>query len=144
MKQKTESNTEEEDTTSLNMESNEGADAILEHRIELKINKMLQRLDEVEENLTARFNDVATRVEEMETNIASVEAKVEHNGNQVLELRVEVEQLKNKVSAQEKLIHVLEETVDDVQGRISRNTLVFNGIPDGSEVEPHGNTVKIF
>ena len=41
-KQKTESHTEEEDTTSLNnMESNEGADAILEHRIELKINKML-------------------------------------------------------------------------------------------------------
>ena len=45
--------------------------------------------------------------------MASVEAKVEHNGNQVLELRVEVEQLKNKVSAQEKSIHALEEPVDE-------------------------------
>ena len=78
------------------MESNEGANAILEHRIELKINKMLQRLDEVEENLTTPFNDVATCAEEMETRMASFEAKVEHNGNQVLELRVEVEQLRIK------------------------------------------------
>ena len=94
---------------------------------------MLQRFDEVDENLTARFDDVARRVREVETKMASVEAKVEHSGNQVLELRVEVEQLKNEVCAQGKLIHGLEETVDGVQGRMHRNTLVFNGIPEGTE-----------
>ena len=41
--------------------------------------------------------------------------------------------LKETLAVSEKLIKALESNVDDLQGRLKRKTLVFCGIPEGTE-----------
>ena len=44
-----------------------------QERIEMKIDKMLSRLDEVEDNLSTRLNSLTDRVAQMENKMANVE-----------------------------------------------------------------------
>ena len=55
----------------------------------------------------------------------------------------EVRKLNNKLALQEKLTKALEATVDDLQGRLRRNTLVFRGIPEGTEENASWSSCKI-
>ena len=55
----------------------------------------------------------------------------------------EVQKLNDKLALQEKLTKALEATVDDLQGRLRRNTLVFRGIPDSTEENASWSSCKI-
>ena len=55
----------------------------------------------------------------------------------------EVQKLNDKLVLQEKLTKALEATVDDLQGKSRRNTLVFRGIPEGTEENASWSSCKI-
>ena len=48
---------------------------------------------------------------------------------------IEMEQLKNKVTVQEKLVSTLQDSLDDIQGRMRRNTVVICRIPESRKEE---------
>ena len=87
-----------------------------QERIEMKIDKMLSRLDEVEDNLSTRLNSLTDRVAQVENKMANVEDLSQSTRDQLDGVNIEMEQLKNKVAAQEKLVSILRDSLDDIQG----------------------------
>ena len=106
-----------------------------QERIEMKIDKMLSRFDEMEDNLSTRLNSLTDRVAQVENKMANVEDLSQSTRDQLDGVNIEMEQLKNKVTVQEKLVSILQDSLDDIQGRMRRNTIVICGIPESRKEE---------
>ena len=96
----------------------------------MKINNMLSRLDEVEGYLSTRLNSLTDRVGLVDNKISNVKDLSQSTRDQLDGFNIEMEQLKNKVAVQEKLVSILQDSLDDIQGRMRRNTIVILGIPE--------------
>ena len=106
-----------------------------QERIKMKIDKMLSRLDEVEDNLSTRLNSLTNRVTHVENKMVNVEDLSQSTRDQLDGVNIEMEQLKNEVAVQEKLVSILQEGLDDNEGRMRRNTTVIRGIPESRKEE---------
>ena len=73
-----------------------------QERIEMKIDKMLSRLDEVEDNLSTRLNSLTDRVAQVENKMANVEDLSQSTRDQLDGV--------NKVAVQEKLVSILQDS----------------------------------
>ena len=69
-----------------------------QERIEMKIDKMLSRLDEVEDSLSTRLNSLTDGVAQEENKMATVEDLSQSTRDQLDGVNIEMEQLKNKVA----------------------------------------------
>ena len=80
-----------------------------------------------------------TRVTQLESSVQKITKDVETTKLISNDAHFESKNLKDLLAVQLKLIQALENTVDDLQGRLRRNTLVFRAIPEGTEA---GNSWK--
>ena len=108
------------------------------YRIERKIDLMLTRIDEVEHNLGLRISAFSTRVKNTKSRLDTVEDKV----TVIYDQQLDVKKLKDMIHEKDKVISELEETVDNIQGRLRRNTVIFKGVPKGMEGGPHWTHCK--
>ena len=76
----------------------------------------------------------------MESNLLSLHSKVQRLSGEIEKIshevgntRIEMEALKSTNTMQVRLIEVLENKLNNVQGRTRRNTLIFRGVPEGEE-----------
>ena len=102
-------------------------------RLEAKMDIILNRMSQVEFNLDAKLSDLAARVTIVEGSIEKVTKNLQSTTLIGNEAHFEVQKLYDKLALQEKLTKALEATVDDLQRRLKRNTLVLRGIPEGTE-----------
>ena len=65
--------------------------------------------------------------------MANVQDHSQSTRDQLDRVNIEMEQLKNKVAVQEKLVSILQEGLDDTQGRMRWNTVIIHGIPGSRE-----------
>ena len=101
--------------------------------IERKFDQLLAKMDRVELNLSKKINSVIVRLNQTEKRIDSLESKVEELQGKVIFCELKIQELEGKVEIKNHLIKSLEDNVDDIQGRIRRKTLIFNGFPEGVE-----------
>ena len=101
--------------------------------IERKLDQLLAKMDRVELNLSEKINSVIVRLNQTEKRIDSLESKVEELQGKVISCELKIQELEGKVEIKNHLIKSLEDNVDDIQGRIRRKTLIFNGFPEGVE-----------
>ena len=99
--------------------------------IERKLDQLLAKMDRVELNLSEKINSAIVRLNQTEKRIDSLESKVEELQGKVISWELKIQELKGKVEIKNHLIKSLEDNVDDIQGRIRRKTLIFNGFPKG-------------
>ena len=102
-------------------------------RLEAKMDIILNRMSQVEFNLDAKLSDLAARVTIVEGSIEKVTKNLQSTTLIGNEAHFEVRKLYDKLALQEELTKALEATVDDLQRRLKRNTLVLRGIPEGTE-----------
>ena len=62
--------------------------------------------------------------------MANVEDLSQSTSGQPDGINIEMEQLKNKVAVQEKLVTILQDSLDNIQCRMRRNATVTWGIPE--------------
>ena len=138
-------NIEQESTTESNMASKdskvEANDMVT--RLEAKMDTILNRISQVEFNLDAKLSDLAARVTTVEGSIKKVTKNLQSTTLIANDTHFEVRKLNDKLALHEKLTKALEATVDDLQGRLRRNTLVFRGIPGGTEENASWSSCKI-
>ena len=67
--------------------------------------------------------------------MADVEDLSQSTRDQLDGVNIEMEQLKNKVAVQEKLVSILQDSLDDIQGRMRWNTVIIRGIPESRKEE---------
>ena len=108
----------------------------------MKINNMLSRLDEVEGNLFTRLNSLTDRVALVENKISNDKDLSQSTRDQLHGFNIEMEQIKNKVAVQEKLVSILQDSLDDIKGRMRRNTIVILGIPESRKKGTLGLNAK--
>ena len=102
--------------------------------LEAKMDTILNRISQVEFNLDAKLSDLAARVTTVEGSIEKVTKNLQSTTLVATDdAHFEIRKLNDKLVLQEKLTKALEATVDHLQGRLRRNTLVFRGIPEGTE-----------
>ena len=104
-------------------------------KVQSEIAEMLSRLDEVEDNLSMRLNSLTDRVAQVENKMTNVKDLSQSTRDQLDGVNIEMEQLKNKVAVQEKLVSILQDSLDDIQGRMRWNTVVIRGIPENRKEE---------
>ena len=114
----------------------------LTQRLEAKMDLILTRIDKVEENMESKFSSLVTRVTQLESSVQKITKDVETTKLIANDAHFESKNLKDLLAVQLKLIQSLENTVDDLQGRLRRNTLVFRGIPEGTEAGNSWNSCK--
>ena len=114
----------------------------LTQRLEVKVDSILTRIDKVEENIESKFSSLVTRVIQLESSVQKITKDVETTKLIANDAHFESKNLKDLLAVQLKLIQSLENTVDDLQGRLRRNTLVFRGIPEGTEAGNSWNSCK--
>ena len=85
-----------------------------------------QRISPVEENLNERIARAIERIEKLEGTVDHIEGKLHVQDMMISDLK-EALQGKNETSRK------LEDEVDDIQGRIRRKTLIFRGVSEGAE-----------
>ena len=102
-------------------------------KIENKLDFIIQRIGEVETNLTKRIDELSSRITNTERDIVKLDRKVQDAKALANGTNFELNKLKDTVAQQKKAISMLERDLDDVQGRIRRKTLIFRGIPEGLE-----------
>ena len=112
--------------------------------MEEKLDKLSNRLDQVEGSLKNEIREIFGRVEAAETkilNMADTTARIE---NHAQNNSIEIHQLQTRISLQDKLIKALQQNVDDIQGRIRRKTSIFCGVPEGREGSDSWQNCKLF
>ena len=57
--------------------------------------------------------------------MANVESLSQSTRDQLDGVNIEMEQLKNKVTVQEKFVSILQDSLDDIQGRMRCNTAII-------------------
>ena len=102
-------------------------------KIENKLDFIIQRIGEVETNLTKRIDELSSSITNTERDIVKLDRKVQDATALANGTDFELNKLKDTVAQQRKAISTLERDLDDVQGRIRRKTLIFRGIPEGLE-----------
>ena len=65
--------------------------------------------------------------------MTNVEEPSQSTRDQLDGVNIEMEQLKNKVAVQEKLVSILQDSWDDIQGRMRSNAIVIRGIPESKK-----------
>ena len=138
-------NIAQESTTESNMASKDSKAEVndMVTRLEAKMDTILNRISQVEFNLDAKLSDLAARVTTVEGSIEKVTKNLQSTTLIANDAQFEVRKLIDKLALQEKLTKALEATVDDLQGRLRRNTLVFRGIPEGTEENASWSSCKI-
>ena len=138
-------NIAQESTTESNMASKDSKAEVnnMVTRLEAKMDTILNRISQVEFNLGAKLSDLAARVTTVEGSIEKVTKNLQSTTLIANDAHFEVRKLNDKLALQEKLTKALEATVDDLQGKLKRNTLVFRGIPEGTEENASWSSCKI-
>ena len=114
----------------------------LTQHLEAKMDLILTRTDKVEENIESKFSSLVIRVTQLESSVQKITKDVETTKLIANDAHFESKNLKDLLAVQLKLIQSLENTVDDLQGRLRRNTLVFRGIPEGTQAGNSWNSCK--
>ena len=99
---------------------------------------ILNRISQVESNLDSKLSGLATRVFTVEGSIEKVTKNLQSTILVANDAHFEARKLNDKLALQEKLTKALEATVDDLHGRLRRNTLVFHIIPEATEETASG------
>ena len=103
---------------------------------------ILTRIDKVEENIESKFSSLVTRVTQLESSVQKITQNVETTKLIANDAHFESKNLKDLLAVQLKLIQSSGDTANDLQGRLRRNTLVFCGIPEGTEAGNSWNSCK--
>ena len=103
-----------------------------------KMDTILNRISQVESNLDAKLSGLATRVITVEGSIEKVTKNLQSTILVANDAHFEARKLNDKLALQGKLTKALEATVDDLHGRLRRNTLVFHTIPEATEETASG------
>ena len=113
--------------------------------LEAMMDTILNRISQAEFNLDAKLSDLAARVTKVEGSIekSHVAKNLQSTTLVADDAHFEVRKLNDKLALQEKLTKALKAKVDDLQGRLRRNTLVFCGIPEGTEENASWSSCKI-
>ena len=102
-------------------------------KIENKLDFIIQRIGEVETNLTKRIDELSSRITNTERDMVKLDRKAQDAMALANGTNFELNKLKDTVAQQRKAVSMLERELNDVQGRIRRKTLIFRGIPEGLE-----------
>ena len=119
--------------TNRDSSSNDPAGASIRTRMEEKLDKLLDRLDQVEGTLKNEIQEIVGCVEAVEKKILNMADTTARTENDAQQNSIEIQQLQTRISLQDKLIKALQRNVDNIQGRIRRKTLIFRGVPEGRE-----------
>ena len=111
-------------------------------RLEAKMDKILSRIDQIEENIESKFSVLSKRVSELESKVEKLIKDVDTTKLLANGAQFEAKNLKDTLVVTQKLIKALESNVDDIQGRLRRKTLVFRGIPEDTEDGTSWNSCK--
>ena len=105
-----------------------------------KLDQVLTRITQVESSMsnmqstiTSQISSVTSRVVQVEKRAQSIEGRQHNTENELRGIRLENGEIRKQLDTATLTIKKLEETVDDLQGRVRRNTLVFKGIPEKME-----------
>ena len=108
--------------------------------IESRIEQLLDRFIQVEETIGKKISALDGRVKCVKSNVSSLHSEVQRLSGEIERIsheagnaKIEMEALKSNNTMQARLIKVLENKFDDVQGRTRRDTLIFRGVPEGEE-----------
>ena len=81
-------------------------------------------------SITNDIKLVMSRLDWVENLVCSVEGRQLNTENELRGIRTENGELRKKLDNATSNLTKLEQTVDHLQGRMRRNTLVFKGIPE--------------
>ena len=129
--------------TNRDSSSNDPFGASISTRMEEKLDKLLNRLDQVEGTLKNEIREIVGRVEAVERKILNMADTTARTENHAQKNGIEIQQLQTRTSLQDKLIKALQHNVD-IQGRIRRKTLIFRGVPEGREGSDSWQNCKLF
>ena len=105
--------------------------------LKAKMDKILSPIDQIEENIKSKFSVLLTRVSDLESKVEKLMKDVDRTKLLANDAQYETKNLKDTLSVSQRLIKAgikaLENNVDDLQGRLRSKTLVFRGIPEGTE-----------
>ena len=130
--------------TNRDSSSNDPSGASISTRMEEKLDKLFNRLDQVESTLKNEIREIVGRVEAVEKKILNMADTTARTENHAQKNSIEIQQLQTRISLQDKLIKALQQNVDDIQGRIRRKTLIFRGVPEGREGSDSWQNCKLF
>ena len=112
-------------------------------RLEAKMDKILSRIDQIEENIESKFSVLSKRVSELESKVEKLIKDVDTTKLLANDAQFETKNLKDTLAVTQKLIKALESNVNNLQGRLRRKTLlVFHGIPENTEDGTSWNSCK--
>ena len=130
--------------TNRDSSSNDPSGASINTRMEEKLDKLLNRLDQVQGSLKNEIREIVGSVEAVERKILNMADTRARTENQAQKSSIEIRQLQTRISLQDKLIKALQQNVDDIQGRIRRKTSIFRGVPEGREGPDSWQNCKLF
>ena len=130
--------------TNRDSSSNDRSGTSISTRMEEKLDKLLNRLYQVEGMLKNEIREIVGHVEAVERKILNMADTTARNENHAMKNSIEIQQLQTRISLQDKLIKALQQNVDDIQGRIQRKTLIFRGVPEGREGSDSWQNCKLF
>ena len=106
--------------------------------------ELLVRLIDRIDHMNSNINDMASRIDRALTKIDSNKKEIDNIKENQEGIKFEVESLKEKLCAQEKENEKLHERLIDLAAREMRNTLVFQGFPEGVENRNCEKFIKSF
>ena len=87
-------------------------------RLEAKMDKILSRIDQIEENIESKFSVLSKRVSELESKVEKLIKDGETTKLLANDAQFETKNLKDTLAVTQKLIKALKSNVDDLQGRL--------------------------
>ena len=101
-----------------------------------KIDRILERLGDVDtrtKSMEEKLACVSDRLSTVESKMSTVEEKAENAIEQATAVRVENGSLEVRLKKIEHEMQKSQDVIDDLQGRLRRNTLIFKGFPEDAE-----------
>ncbi|XP_041471740.1 uncharacterized protein LOC121421147 [Lytechinus variegatus] len=102
--------------------------------------KLLDRMDQ----MNSKFNDIVARLDLSLTQIDNNKREIEEVKEKQEGIEFDIGSIKEKLHAQEKENEKLRERMTDLSARGMRNTLVFQGFPEGAENKNCENLIQSF
>ena len=130
--------------TNRDSSSNDPSDASISTRMEENLDKLLNRLDQVDGSLKNEIREIVGRVEAVERKILNMADTTARTENHAQKNSIEIQQLQTRICLKGKLIKALQQNVNDIQGRIQRKTLIIRGVPEGTEGSDSWQNCKLF
>ena len=87
-------------------------------------------MSDMQYSITNQISSVISRVAQVEKRPQSIEGRQHNTENELRGIRLENGEIRKQLDNATLTIRKLEETVDDLQGRLRRNILVFKRIPE--------------